>query len=136
MFARLPMVFSEVDCEVFAHFDAFALEQLRLDLGAAERERRRKSAFAVDDAVAGDDARARIGVQCISDRARRVRRADHTRDLSVGRDLAARDELHCFIDIFEKAHIHLYVIVTCRADRVNGRASEYVRSRAVHILRE
>ena len=74
LFARLPKVFFEVDDKVFAHFDAFALEQLRLNLGAAERERRRESAFAVDDAVAGDDAGARIGVQCISDRARRARR--------------------------------------------------------------
>ena len=105
-------------------YSKFLTSYARLDLGAAERERRRESAFAVDDAVAGDDAGARIGVQSISDRARRARRADHARNLTVSCDLAARYELHRFIYVFEKAHVHLYAIVSRRADCVNGRAPQ------------
>ena len=88
-----PLRAGHVDVGVVGEDDALRGEETALFAGAAEREAGRERAVLHDDAVARYRIRvgtgARVGMERETDISRRLRAADHGRDLAICRDLAA-----------------------------------------------
>lgn len=96
----VPEVLFQIDSAV-GEFDALVLQQEYLLIDAAEGEGGGGLAEAIDDPVAWDDARLGVHVQGVAYYAAPVRIAREHGDLSVGRDLAARDLSDNVIDQFK-----------------------------------